>query len=125
LGRRAEAQAAISSLEAVRTLPGKDAVELAYIAITYRDDALAERLFERADRLHLLAGPAALDAGYTAKRAHHEAKALNYFKAGLATSPAPMTPGEAQTRFQLEREVAELSRRWGAYASMFYDTTNS
>lgn len=125
LQRRADALAAITSLDQAGALPSKDAVELAYIAITYGDDGLAERLFARADALHQLSGAAALDAGYTARRAHHEARALAYFKAGLASLPAPTTPAEAQTRFQLEREVAELSRRWGVYAAMLYDNTNS
>lgn len=125
LDRKVDALAAISVLAQAGALPGKDAVELAYIAVMAHDDALAERLFEHAYRQHQLSGAAALDAGFTARRARHEAQALAYFRTGLATLPPPPTPADAQTRFQIEREVAELSRRWGAYASIFYDNTSS
>jgi hypothetical protein len=125
LDRRGEVMVDVAALARVETLPGKDAIELAYIAIRYGDDALAERLFDQAERQRQLAGPAAIDAGYTAQRAHHDARALAYFRTGLATSPPPATPADAQARFQLEREVADMSRSWGAYASMLYDNTSS
>ncbi len=125
LDRRAEAIAASEQLDRAGHLPGKDAIELAYISLKFGDDPLAERLFASANRQHQLSGAAALDAGYTARRSRHEADAVLYFKIGLATAPKPSTPAQAQARFELEREVAELSRRWGAYALLSYDNTRS
>jgi hypothetical protein len=124
LGQPAATLAAVREAAAREALQGRDAVDLAYVALKNKDDALALSLFAAADRSGELKDMAALDAGYTARRAGDEKTAARYFRKGLATAVRRANdPAQAQSLYGIRREVEALSRRWGAYASMFYDNS--
>ncbi len=61
-----------------------------------------------------------LNAAYIAKRLALNTQAIDLFKAALADPVTESAPWDAQRRFEIRREVAELSRTWGAYASLSY-----
>ncbi len=61
-----------------------------------------------------------LNAAYVAKRLALNTQAIDLFKAALADPVTESAPWDAQRRFEIRREVAELSRTWGAYASLSY-----
>lgn len=123
LGDPAATLAALRDAAAREGFQGRDAVDLAYVALKNKDDRLALQLFAAADRSGELKDMAALDAGYTARRAGDEKTAARYFKKGLQTAVRRSDPAQAQNLYGVRREVEALTRRWGAYASMFYDNS--
>lgn len=98
-----------------------DAITLGYTAVRFSDDRLARGFFARADALQPLTGAPALDAAYSAQRLGDQAQAVSYLKRSLDGAET----GDATRRYQVRRELADLSRRAGAYASLFYDDTGS
>jgi tetratricopeptide (TPR) repeat protein len=124
LDRRAETLSVIGELAATPELPAQALVELASEAQHFGDDRLALRLYARADALTPLSGDTAMNAGYSARRGHDDAAAAHYFSRGLADAAFKGAPNVDQARFQVRREIAELTRRWGATASIFYDDSN-
>ncbi len=98
-----------------------DTINLGYIAVRFMDDRLAQGFFARADAFQPLAGALALDAAYSAQRLGDQALAVRYLKRSLDGPES----GETTRRYQVRRELADLSRRAGAYASLFYDDTGA
>ena len=120
LDRGADALATASALAQAGDLSATDAQNLAYVAVKFGDDRLALRFFDRADRLQPLIGDPALDAAYCARRLGEDDRAVHYFKESLQ-GPVKPGPEAAQHRYLVRREVAELSRRFGGSAGLFYD----
>jgi hypothetical protein len=120
LDRGPEALETAARLADAPGLGRDDAVSLAYMAVKYGDDRLALRFFDRADAMSGLDGDPAANAAYAARRLGDDARALKYFKASLK-GPS-QAARDAQKRYQIRREVADLSRRFGAVASVFYGT---
>jgi tetratricopeptide (TPR) repeat protein len=126
LARGPEALAQLRALEADAGLTAPDLQQAAAIAVKYGDDDLAQRLYGRAHRLAPLSGAVALDAGFSARRSGDDAAALQYFRIGLSDAVRSHDPLATETlRYGVRREVADLSRRWGAVASVFFDDTGS
>jgi tetratricopeptide (TPR) repeat protein len=119
LERGPEALADARALAEVPALGREDAVSMAYVAVKFKDDRLAMRFFQRADGLAPLTGDQALDAAYCARRLGDDAAALRFFKASLKGRPPSRE--EAQKRYQIRRAVADLSRKYGVLAGVFYD----
>src|SRR6185312_12018136 len=65
---KADALAAARPLVAAPGLTQADAVNLAYVAVKFRDDRLALKFFDRAQALAPLTANVALDAAYSARR---------------------------------------------------------
>lgn len=119
-----ESLAAARDLAAAPGLSRDDLVNFAVFCVKFGDDRLAQRFFARANDSRPLAGTMALDAAYSARRAADDAAAVRYFKRALDDAVLA-GPTQAEPRFVVRREVADLSRRGGAYASAFYDDSNT
>ncbi len=125
LDRRADALAEIGPLAGARDLTSGDAVNLAYLAVKFGDDRLALRLFDRADAAKPLSSEVALDAAYAARRLKQDEPAVRYFRQSLASAVVRPTLEAEQTRYQVRREISDLSRRFGFQVAAFYDQNDN
>lgn len=109
--RFVEAQGVLSSL------PNLD---LAYLANRVGDDRTAYDRFTRAKAAGQLKGSGSVDAAYVAKRLYKNDEAVELFKTAIDEAKSGRFEPEPQQLFGFRREVSELERSWGAYASLFY-----
>lgn len=119
LARSSETLATARELVDDAALTRDDASNLAYITARFGDDRLAQRFFARADTLQPVSGELALNAAYSARRAGDEGAALRYLRRAVDGGEAGSVG--RQTLYGVRRELADLERRAGAYASVFYD----
>ncbi|OYX14494.1 MAG: hypothetical protein B7Z15_03745 [Rhizobiales bacterium 32-66-8] len=120
LGRKAEAKDRfLAALDAgdLRTLSD---VDTAYLANQVGADPQAYAYFQKAQAYGGLRGSALLDAGYVAKREVHNPEAVALFKSAIDANRDGELPLPPQTVFGLRREVADMERVWGVYASVSY-----
>jgi hypothetical protein len=101
-------------------LDGASDLDIAYLAVRLGDDTTATALFSQAKASGNLTGAAMLDAGYAAKRSVDNAEAIADFKAAIDANAEGKLPLTQQSLFETRREVAELERTWGAFASLTY-----
>jgi adsorption protein A len=98
-------------------------LDLAYLAITVGDDQIANDAFDRSELAGTLSGLALQNAAYLSMRVGRDQKAINYFERAV-DDIAQNTPLELQDTKQIQsllnirRTLAELSRDWGANASI-------
>jgi tetratricopeptide (TPR) repeat protein len=111
--RFAEAQSVLSPLAAL---------DLAYLANRVGDDRTADEHFSRARAAGQLKGLGYVDAAYAAKRLYKNDSAAELLKAAIDEAASGRLAIEPQYLFGLRREVGELERTWGAYASLLYGT---
>ena len=121
LSQGAETLATVETLATEPGLSRDDAINLAFISVKFSDDRLAQGFFARADTLQPLAGDLALDAAYSAQRVKDRDATVRYLKLALGGE----VTGDPSRRYQVRRGLADLSRRAGATAAMFYDDTGS
>ena len=120
LGRQEEARQLFQTAYASGALRGMKAVDLAVLASQAGEDELAYDYFAEANSRMQLRGTNLVNAGYNARRTYHNAEAVDYFKAAIDENRDGKLPLDPQYVFGLRREVAELTRTWGAYASVSY-----
>lgn len=120
LGRTEEARAAFLAADKAGWLVGADPDETAELAASLGLDARAQDLFAQAERKGQMKPSMWFDAAFSAERLGRKSAAARDFEHGLAAVRAGQMSLPAQTTLQVRREVAELTRRWGAYASVFY-----
>jgi tetratricopeptide (TPR) repeat protein len=120
LGREADAKALFEKAKATGALDGASDLDIAYLAVRLGDDSTATARFRQAKSSGNLTGPAMLDAGYAAKRSVDNAEAIADFKAAIDANAEGRLPLSQQSLFETRREVAELERTWGAFASLTY-----
>lgn len=101
-------------------LAGSDPMDLAVIAVAVGEDRTAQPLYAEAASSGRLSGRAALDAGYSARRAHNDPAAIDYFSQGIDDVSAGALALTPQTLFDVRRDVANLDRTWGANGSLSY-----
>ncbi len=119
-GRRQEAGALFAAAHesgALRTLSSAD---LGYLAAQAGDDRTAYEAFMTAGRKGELRGSQLIDAAYAARRAFHNKEAVALFKQAIDAEERGEFSLDAQKLFGLRREVAELTREWGAYTTLSY-----
>jgi adsorption protein A len=116
LGRNAAARERLA--EITRTAPVEASLDLAYLALQIGDNRSALDLFGRADTSGKLSDAARYDAAYTASRLGHNEQAIRYFKQTIDAAASGRFALEPQQVYDARRAVADLSRRWGAYASL-------
>jgi hypothetical protein len=85
-----------------------------------RADETAHRYFRRADERGQLSGAALLDAAYVARRRLDNAYAENLFRRAIDAHHAGELPLSPQRLLETRRDVTNVSRIWGAYASLIY-----
>jgi tetratricopeptide (TPR) repeat protein len=120
LGRQDEARALLEAALADGSLAGASDLDIAYLATSAGDDALALPYYEKAAAAGELKGRTFLDAAYVAKRRFRNAEAVEFFKAGIDAARAGEIEVDPQYLFGLRREVADITRTWGAYLTVTY-----
>lgn len=120
LGQREEARDLLTEALADGSLNGASDLDIAYLASGVGDDALALPYYEKAEAAGELKGRAYLDAAYVAKRRFRNAEAVEFFKAGIDAADAGEIELDPQYKFGLRREVADITRTWGAYLTVTY-----
>ncbi|WP_322997549.1 NfrA family protein [Castellaniella sp.] len=120
LGRKNEARALFVVATEQGDLRGLDTVELAVLASSAGEDDMAFDLFSKAGDQWQLRGNNLITAAYNARRTYHNEKAVDYLKNAIDEHRAGKLNISPQYAFGLRREVAELTRTWGAYMSASY-----
>lgn len=95
-------------------------LDVAYLANQVGAEKEALVFFEKAKSYGQLRGPSTLDAAYVAKRQAENGQAIAFFEQALDEYRGGTLPLPAQTAFGVRREVADMERSWGAYASLSY-----
>lgn len=121
-GDRAKAKALFEAELRDGAFGSDDPVDLGLTAVSVGDDRAAQDLFARDPSSARLAGRTALDAAYSAKRAGQDAAAVRYFERGLDSVAAGRLSLDPETTYAIRRDVAEISRVWGASGLVSYGT---
>lgn len=95
-------------------------LDVAYLANQVGAEKEALVYFDKAKSYGQLRGPATLDAAYVAKRTAENTQAIAFFEQTLDEVRAGTLSLPPQTAFGVRREVADMERTWGAYASISY-----
>ncbi|MFG1478484.1 tetratricopeptide repeat protein [Xanthobacter sp. V4C-4] len=120
LNRKDEAKALFLAAYERGDLRNMRTVDLAVMASQAGEDELAFQYFQQANDKWQLRGTNLINAAYNARRTYNNATAVDYFKRAIDEHREGKLPLDPQYLFGLRREVAELSRTWGAYASVSY-----
>ncbi|MFG1421148.1 NfrA family protein [Roseixanthobacter liquoris] len=121
LGRKDEAKARFQQALATGELRAMQPLDIAYLANQSGDTATAYKYFHQVDSTTgLRRGMVLVDAAYAAKHEYHNEESAALFKRAIDAHADGALPLPAQTVFGLRREVGELERTWGAYASVSY-----
>lgn len=128
LGRLTEAQREFDVLVRNRPRPAASGgaasppseLELAYLAGRVEQHALALQLFRDADAAGGLPASALRDGGYAAARAGDDAQAVAWFERAVNAARSGSLRLTPQELYETRRSVAELTRRWGMFASLNY-----
>ena len=120
LGRKEEARQLFLAAYDSGALRGMKAVDLALLASQAGEDDIAFQYFSEAAGRWQLRGTNLVNAAYNARRTYHNEVAVDYFKAAIDEAREGKLKLDPQYLFGLRREVAELTRTWGAYLSVSY-----
>ncbi len=120
LGRTEQARARFKDAYAAGQLQGVSPLDLAYLASLVGEPALAYTLFQQADAAGGLPSRALLDAAYTARGQFDNAAAESYFRRAIDAHHGGEIALSSQRLFEVRRDVATLTRTWGATASLIY-----
>lgn len=120
LNRKDEARQRFLSRLSAGDFESFKALDVAYLANQVGAEKEALVYFEKAKSFGQLRGPSTLDAAYVAKRQADNAQAIAFFEQTLDEVRAGTLALPAQTAFGVRREVADMERTWGAYASLSY-----
>ncbi len=120
LGRKDEAKERFAAARSSGDLSGLKNLDMAYLANQVGDDQVADDYFNRADLAGQLKGQALLDAAYVAKRRFNNARAVSLFKRAIDAKSEGQLSLSPQRELEIRRDVSNVDRTWGAYASMLY-----
>ncbi|WP_162827051.1 bacteriophage N4 adsorption protein A [Pseudolabrys taiwanensis] len=120
LGRKEEASTRFKQAYEAGELADTSSVDLAYLAQQVDDRPLAFLLFQQADTKGQLRGRALLDAGYLARSQFDNAAAINYFRRAIDANDRGEINLDRQRLFEVRRDVATVSRTWGATAALIF-----
>lgn len=121
-GAKEDARAVLLRAMADAALGSQASLDWAMVAIAVGDDRAAQQILSDETLYAGFTRQTALDAGYSAKRHGMDARAVRFFRAGLAldeNDPAPLAP---QQRENIRREVRELERNWSFLAQAGYSS---
>lgn len=118
LDRKDEARRRFAEAQAVLA-PLAD-LDMAYLASRVGDDRTANEHFARAQAAGGLKDRGYVDAAYVAKRLYENDRAAELLRAAIDEAASGRLDLAPQFLFGLRREVGELERSWGAYASVLY-----
>jgi tetratricopeptide (TPR) repeat protein len=120
LGHIDEARVRFNEAYAAGQLRGVSSLDLAYLAGRVGERGLAYKLFQQADAEGALPSRALLDAAYAARGQFDNAAAENYFRRAIDAHHRGDIALSPQRLFEVRRDVATLTRTWGATASLIY-----
>lgn len=120
LGRKEEARARFKAAYEAGELAGSSSIDLAYLAQQVEDRALAYRFFQQADTEGKLHGRALLDAGYIARSQFDNVAAESYFRRAIDAHDKGEIALDRQRLFEVRRDVATVTRTWGATAALIF-----
>lgn len=120
LNRKEEARQRFLAALAAGAFESFQPLDVAYLANQVGAEKEALLYFDKAKSYGALRGPATLDAAYVAKRQAENAQAIAFFQQSLDEVRAGTLSLPPQTVFGVRREVADMERSWGAYASVSY-----
>lgn len=115
LGRRSQARALFADAYAAGQFDSLPTLELAYLAVRAGDNPVAFKQFSQAQARGELRGLPLIDAAHAARSVYDNPQAIEWLKTAIDSIGDTLEP---QYLFGLRREVAELSRTWGAYVSL-------
>lgn len=121
-GRYEQARAVIKAALGDPALDVRNSLDWAMVAIAARDDAAAQEILANEALWADLTRQTALDAGYSAKRAGLDRRAVRFFERGLALDAEADQPLSEQQREAIRRENRELSRRWSFLTQASYSS---
>lgn len=116
LGRYKEARVRLAEIK--RTEPGGPDLDLAYLALQTGDARTALEVFSEADTSGRLTDVARYDAAFAASRMKRNEQAIGYFKQTIDAATTGQLMLDPQQIYDARRAVADLSRKWGARASL-------
>ena len=119
-GRHEEARVLLASALKDGSLAGATDLDVAYLASSAGDDTVAFAYYERAAAAGALTGKANLDAAYAAKRLYRNEQAVEFFRTGIDAEAAGQIELDPKELFAVRREVADITRTWGAYLTATY-----
>lgn len=122
-GRQAEARRLFVSSRRSGALQTLSAVDLGYLATQAGDACAANMAFETAWQSGELRGGQLIDAAYAARRAYDNEEAVSLFKQAIDSEERGDFTLPPQSLYGLRREVADLTRQWGAYATLSYGSS--
>ena len=120
LERKEEARTRFAAALASGELRDLKPLDVAYLANQVGDDATADDYFSRADQKGELKGLALLDAAYVARRRFDNARAESLLRRAIDAQAAGQIALTPQRLLEVRRDVSNVSRTWGAYASLIY-----
>jgi hypothetical protein len=120
MGRKSDARMLFDQSLADGELRPLSSADIANLALTVGNEEVASRYNVVASQEKLLRGRSILDAGYLATRIARTKEAIGYFRSAIDAYYAGELPLEPQELFTIRRQVAEMSRTWGAFASLTY-----
>lgn len=97
--------------------------DIAYLAASVGNKDIAYQSFKNAYDQGQLQGAQLIDAGYAAVRDYRNEEAVDLFKQAIDQADAGVFPLSETERFNLRRQIGDVSRQWGAYASVIYGTS--
>jgi len=120
LDQMGEARATLEEALAEGQLETLSSFERPYLALRSEDFKTADMLFKAEQEQGRLKGKAMIDAAYTAKKVFDNKRAEDLIRSSIDAHEAGQLSLEPQYVFGLRREVADMTRVWGAYASVIY-----
>jgi tetratricopeptide (TPR) repeat protein len=127
LERLQEARVEFRAADEADALMGETtgASETAIMAASLHEDARAQELFTEAQERGDAPPTMWLDAGYSAQRLRDKDLATTHFNKVIDAAQAGAPEISPETVFQVRRANADMSRDWGAFASVFYGASNT
>jgi len=124
LNRKAEARIRLDKALMVSESPTTSDLDLAYLAVSIGADEKASDAFERSDKAKQLSVGVLQDAAYAEMRINHDQQAIDYFtRAADVTLSKPLalrSSTEIESLLAIRRNIAQLSREWGANATLSF-----
>ncbi|WP_180897291.1 NfrA family protein [Martelella soudanensis] len=121
-GKR-QARAIFSQASEDGTLAPLGSADIAYLAANVGNSDIAYQAFKDAYDQGQLKGAQLIDAGYAAVGDYHNTQAVALFKEAIDQADAGIFALDEVQRFNLRRQIGDVSRQWGAYASLIYGTS--
>ena len=121
--KRDDARRLFSSSYQQGFLRTRSNVELGYLATLVGDEHVAFGEFINAYNKGELHGAQLVDAAYIALHTYHNGIAVDLFKQAIESSSRGTYEVSQQNLFNLRREVANVSRVWGANATLSYGSS--